>query len=265
MRIAIASGKGGTGKTTIAVNLAFFNRLPLFDLDVEEPNDRSFISGKAIEEPVFRPIPVIDQEKCSLCGKCREVCQYNAVAVLKDSAIIFPEVCHSCGACSYFCPEEAITEVNRQMGRVVEVNGEIKLVYGELEIGEASPVPLIREVKKRAGRTAVFDCPPGVSCPMVESVRDADFVILVAEPTPLSLHDLKLAVDVVKNLEKPFGVVINKYGLPFDIEKFCEKEEIPVISKVPFSPSIASAYSRGELLFIYKEIFVDIYNRLVEL
>ena len=265
MRIAVASGKGGTGKTTIAVNLAFFNRLQLLDLDVEEPNDRCFISGEAKESPVFRPVPVVDQEKCSLCGKCREVCQFNAIVVLKDSTVIFPEICHSCGACSYFCPEEAITEVNRQMGKVVEVNGEIKLVYGELEIGEASPVPLIREVKKRAGKTAIFDCPPGVSCPMVESVRDADFVVLVAEPTPFSLHDLKLAVEVVKELERPFGVVINKYGLSFDIEGFCEKEGIPVISKIPFSPDIASAYSRGELLFAYKDTFVDIYDRLVEL
>ncbi|AEA47605.1 ATP-binding protein [Archaeoglobus veneficus] len=263
MRIAVASGKGGTGKTTIAVNLAYFNSLPLFDLDVEEPNDHIFIAGDVKkEEPVYRPVPVVDSAKCTLCGKCREVCQYNAIVVLKDSVVIFPEICHSCGACSYFCPEEAISENGRQVGKIVEVEGDIKLVYGELAIGEASPVPLIREVKKKVAEKAILDCPPGVSCPMVESIRDADFVVLVAEPSPLSMHDLKLAVEVVRSFNRPFGVVINKHGLPFDIESYCTNEGMPILGRIPFSPEIAKAYSRGKLLFEYKQVFKDIYRTI---
>ncbi len=260
MRISIASGKGGTGKTTLAVNLAYFNRIDLFDLDVEEPNDHLFFKGGRIsEETVYRKVPRIDEEKCDFCGICRDVCEYHAIIVLKDKTYVFQELCHSCGACRYFCPKKAIEEVDRSIGKIVRVETDnVKLTYGLLNVGEATPVPLIKEVKRRIGRKAIIDCPPGNSCPMVESVRDSDICILVCEPTPFSLHDLKLAIDVLKKLDIKYVVVINKYGLPFDVEGKIDAE---VIGKIPFSKRIAERYSKGEMLYEYEEIFKEIYER----
>ncbi len=258
MRIAVASGKGGTGKTTIAVNLAYFNGVDLFDLDVEEPNAHVFVRGERREENVYRKVPEI-RENCNACGVCSEVCRFSAIYVI-DKAYPLPELCHSCGACSYLCPEKAIKEVDWTTGKIVWVSGEIKLTYGELVVGEASPVFLIRRVRREIGGNAIIDCPPGVACPMVESVIDADFVILVAEPTPFSLHDLKLAISVVEELRKDFGVVINKYGLPFDIEEWCHSNGIEVLAKLPFSRKIAESYSKGEFLKEYGEFFRDLYG-----
>ncbi len=262
MRIAVASGKGGTGKTTLAVNLAYFNRIDLFDLDVEEPNDHIFIKGESREEIVCRKVPKVDESKCDYCGTCRDVCEYNAIIVLKDRIYTFPELCHSCGACSYFCPREAIEEVDRPVGKIVEVYSEIKLTYGVLNVGEARPIPVIREIKKRIGRNAIIDCPPGTSCPMVESVRDVDFCILVCEPTPFSYHDLKIAMEVLDKLEIKYGVVINKYGLPFKME---EKISAPILGKIPFSKEIAERYSKGELLHNYADLFRQIYEEVVSI
>ena len=262
MKIAVASGKGGTGKTTLAVNLAYFNKIDLYDLDVEEPNDYLFFKGESKEEVVYRKIPKIIEDKCDYCGKCREVCEYHAIVVLKDKIFVFPELCHSCGACSYFCPNEAIEEVDRPIGKIVEVQSDIKLTYGILNVGEATPVPIIRQLKKRIGSKAVLDCPPGNSCPMVESVRDADVCILVCEPTPFSLHDLRLAMDVLKKLDVKYCLVINKYGLPFDIESKIDAE---IVGKIPFSKDIAESYSRGELLHNYAELFREIYDRAVSI
>ena len=262
MRIAIASGKGGTGKTTLAVNLAYFNDIDLFDLDVEEPNCHIFIRGESEEITVYRKVPSVDESKCDYCGVCRDVCEYSAIVVLKDKIYVFKELCHSCGACSYFCPREAIEEVDKPIGKIVSIKSDINLTYGILEVGEASPVPLIRKVKKRIGNEAVIDCPPGNSCPMVESVRDSDFCILVCEPTPFSYHDLKLAMDTVRKLDIKFGVVINKYGLPFNIE---DKLDCPILGKIPFEKEIAENYSKGKILYKYKDVFIDIYERVISL
>ncbi len=266
MRIAVASGKGGTGKTTVSVNLSAFSGLKLYDFDVEEPNAKIFFRGEEKERPVYRPVPEVG-ENCNLCGVCKDVCQYNAIVVLKDRVIVFPEICHSCGACVYLCPEKAMKEVDRKIGRIVDVfvDNRNLLTYGELEIGEVSPVPVIKAMKKEMEKDAVIDCPPGVSCPMVESVKAADFVILVAEPTPFSFHDLKIAADVVRSLEKPFGVVINKYGLPFELEQRCEKEGLTVIGKIPFRKEFAEKYSRGLLFDELKEEFESIHDAVREL
>ena len=190
---------------------------------------------------------------------CKDVCEYKAIAVI-DKAMVFPEVCHSCGACVYFCPEKALDEENKLIGRIVKAYDKITLTYGILEIGEITVVPLIRELKKGISN-GIIDCPPGTSCPMVESVRDADFVILVAEPTPFGLHDLKIAINVVESLKLRYAVVLNKHGLPFGgVEKYCKERKIDIIGKIPFSREIAEKYANGMLLEDYKGLFEDIYS-----
>lgn len=260
MRIAVASGKGGTGKTTVAVNLAVFNSVNLFDLDVEEPNDHIFIKGKKKAKKTYRKVPEV-KENCNACGVCKDVCQYSAIYVI-DKAYPLPELCHSCGACIYLCPENAMEEVGYETGKIVMVEGrEIKLTYGELRIGEASAVFLIKYLKEMVDKDAILDSPPGAACPMVESVSDSDYVILVTEPTPFGLHDLKIAAEVVSNLGLQFGVVINKYSLPFDgVEKYCKEEGIEILGKIPFSKDIAEKYSRGELLHDMRSFFVELYE-----
>lgn len=272
MIISLASGKGGTGKTTVCVNLALsVANAQLLDCDVEEPNAHIFIKPAIKEKiPVSIPVPKVDESKCSFCGRCKEVCAFNAIAVLEDTVLVFPELCHGCGACSFLCPEKAIKEVDRKIG-LVEIGrrGNLQFAHGILNIGEAMAPPVIKAVKKYINptRTVFIDAPPGTSCPVIEAVKGSDFCVLVTEPTPFGLNDLILAVEVVRKLEIPFGVVINRSDLGNkETEAYCKKEEIPILMKIPFSEKIARVYSRGEIIIDalpeFKKKFEELFNRV---
>ena len=272
MIISIASGKGGTGKTTVATNLALsIPNAQILDCDVEEPNSHIFIKPKIKKkETVFIPVPKINESKCNYCGKCAQVCAYNAIAVLDNKTLVFPNLCHGCGSCSYFCLQGAIKEVNKEIGCVeIGSKDELQFVHGKLNIGEMMAPPLIKAVKKyiNLDKTAIIDAPPGTSCPVIAAIKDSDFVILVTEPTPFGLNDLILAVEVLKILNIFFGVVINRSDLGNkDTDDYCGKENIPILMRIPFKKEIAMAYSKGipivEALPEYKKSFQELFRNI---
>lgn len=258
MRIAVASGKGGTGKTTIATNLAYLavqagRSVVYADCDVEEPNGHLFLNPTITQETsIDRLIPVVDRDRCVLCGRCSEVCRYGAMACVGRSVLFFPELCHSCGGCQLVCPEAAICEVPRSVGRVrLGSSGSVRFLDGCLNVGEAMSPPAIRAVKAALPVDAdlVFlDCPPGTSCPVIESVRGADLVLLVTEPTPFGLHDLELAVQMTRALRLPCAVVINRADVgDRKVWQYCRRQQIAILAEIPDDRDVARAYSQGQL------------------
>ena len=275
MRIAIASGKGGTGKTTVAVNLACYLRnldreVTLVDCDVEEPNCHYFLSPEwDFQQPHNVPVPSIDQDVCrgESCLLCVRECRYNALIWMVNHVMTFPELCHGCGLCSFLCPEGAISETTRETGmmRCGSARG-IRLCSGSLNVKEAMAPPLINRLKALAPEreTVILDAPPGTSCPAVATVHDADYVILVAEPTPFGLHDFKLSVDVLKQMELPFGLVINRDGMGDNsLLDYARQEGISVLARLPHSREAAKSYSTGKILIEDLPDFTEQYEQMV--
>jgi MinD superfamily P-loop ATPase len=278
MKIAIASGKGGTGKTTIATNLAVFlarsgRNVCYADCDVEAPNGHIFLKPNITRStPVSIPVPEVDEQKCTGCGECGKICQYSAIVCIKGKVVTFQELCHGCGGCTLVCPVEAIREVPREIGVIEEGSAKkISFLHGKLDIGEPTAPPLIREVKKAAAREGeiIIDAPPGTSCPVIESVKGADYVVLVTEPTPFGLNDLKLAVEMTRRLGLRFGLVVNRSDMGDGrVRDYAAKENIPILLEVRNDRRVAEAYSRGrmalELGERYRAIFEELRDRIAE-
>ncbi|RLC58028.1 MAG: ATPase [Candidatus Cloacimonadota bacterium] len=262
MKIAIASGKGGTGKTTLSTNLASLladkDNVVLCDLDVEEPNSGLFISGELFhQEDKHKMIPEWEKDECILCGNCQKVCNFNAVMKLGEMIMVFPELCHGCYACSELCPTKSLPMKPKKMGELKHYKlGNLEFIESRLIIGEEQAVPLIGQtikyVDENFGESTLklFDAPPGTSCPVIEATKDADLILLVTEPTPFGLHDLKLAVETMNELKKPYGVVINRFGIgDAKVEEYCTENDIAIVAKIPNNRKIAELYSSGKLLY----------------
>ena len=279
-KIAVASGKGGTGKTTIAINLFHYiskeltPKIQMIDCDVEEPNDILFFPDAKIssDQPATQLIPTIDKSICTYCRKCVDWCEFNAIVVIPPVgfAEVNPSLCHSCGACSVTCGYEAISEKPEEIGTIksYSVGWHEIISEGRLKIGSAMQTLLIKQVKRQVlddMDVIIFDAPPGTSCPVVETVADADYIILVTEPTPFGLYDLKLTVELVRDLGKPFGVIINKAGLgDHKVHEYLAEEQIETLAEIPFSREYASQYAKGEIFENIPEEIIAQYKAIIQ-
>jgi len=271
MILAVASGKGGTGKTTVSLNLARTINSPvrLLDCDVEEPNIHLFLNGTTIKkETVSIPVPCVDESLCNGCGECGSFCEYHAIVSFGTQPLVFPEMCHGCGGCVKVCPKKAISEIDKPIGYVETLQaGDITLLKGCLDVGTTMAPPLIREVKIRLENDmpAILDAPPGTSCPVIAALRGVDFVVLVTEPTPFGLNDLRLAVEMMWTLDIPFGVVVNRSGIGDDrVHLYCSEHNIPILLEIPDDRRIAEAYSRGELIVDTLPEYQRLFQSLLE-
>ncbi len=276
MIISVASGKGGTGKTTIATNLAVSigSGVQLLDCDVEEPNAHLFLKTEIQHaQTVSTPVPKIDKQKCSLCRKCVDICRFKVIAIPGQTILTFPELCHSCGGCLLVCPEEAISETGRELG-ILETgtSKSIDFVHGRLRVGEAMSPPLIQKVRSlvKPETINIVDAPPGTSCPVIAAMKETDFVLMVTEPTPFGLHDLKLAVEAVKLLDLPCGLVINRADIGNDdVRQYAQAENLPILMEIPFDRKIAEAYSDGRMIVEelpeWRPKFLALFNQIKQL
>lgn len=274
MKIAILSGKGGTGKTTITTNLALaIENCSVIDTDVEEPNSHLFFKPSITEIiPIYSKVPVVDLSICNLCGKCSSFCKFSAIFSTNKSIIIFDESCHDCGGCSLVCNLNAITYKKKEIGKIYSGNSNnINFKYGKLNIGQLSGVKIINQLKRLTEKEEILliDCPPGTSCLTVSAVSDCDFAIIVVEPTPFGVSDMKMVVEMLQKMKIKFGFVINKAGLgDNEIYEYAKEKKVPILEEIPFDKKIATLYSEGEIfsnsLNSYVSIFENIFNKIKE-
>lgn len=279
MVIAVASGKGGTGKTTVATSLALAlaesgRPVACLDCDVEAPNAHIFLRPALDNyKQVDLLIPEVDSDVCTGHGVCAEVCQFHAIVTLGGKTLVFPELCHGCGSCTLVCPEKAITEIPKSMGHLESgrVNGSMFFAHGVLNVGEPMAVPIISQLKGwqafPQSTISIIDSPPGASCPVVESLRGADFVLLITEPTPFGLHDLRIAVQLTRELNIPTGVIVNRDGIGDDgIDAYCRESDLPILMRIPFDRELGANLAQGKTLVEvapeYKQRLIDLYSRI---
>lgn len=279
MVIAVASGKGGTGKTTVATSLALAlaesgRQVACLDCDVEAPNAHLFLRPALnSKKQVDLLIPEVDADVCTGCGDCAEACQFHAIVTLGGKTLVFPELCHGCGSCTLVCPEKAITEIPKPLGYLESgrANGGIFFAHGKLNIGEPMAVPVISQLKDwqefPQSPISIIDAPPGASCPVVESLRGADFVLLITEPTPFGLHDLRLAVQLTRELGIPAGVIVNRDGIGDDgVDVYCRESDVPILMRIPFDREFGAHLAQGKSLVEiapeYMQRFTDLYSHI---